>query len=325
MGRVVHLLARCLRGALCVKSFADCRIRRILVAAIFMGVFDDTINKLPPIDRNRELLKTARAEVYKTAGGAALHAYIWEPEPEKTPPHPKSAIAFFFSSGWDNGQVSQFAPHCVYLASRGMAAMAFEYRVSAKNRTTPVEAMSDARSAIRWLRLNAAELGINPAKIVGAGGSGGAHIVAAAAMLDGFDEPGEDASISCAPNALVLFNPILDTSSKRGFGVDRFPTPELARHASLMGAIRKGLPPMVIFHGTADRVVPVDISETFEKKMRRKRNAIMLMPFEGQGHGFFNLNVSFDFYQSTLSAIDEFLVVEGFIEPDPDATLEAPM
>jgi acetyl esterase/lipase len=289
-----------------------------------MGVFDDTINKLPPIDRNRELLKTARAEAYKTVGDATLNVYIWEPEADKTPPYPKSAIAFFFSSGWDNGQVSQFAPHCVYFASRGMAAMAFEYRVSAKNGTTPVQAMADARSAIRWLRLNAAELGINPGKIVAAGGSGGAHIATAAAMLEGFDDVGEDAGISCAPNALILFNPILDTS-KRGFGFDRFPTPESAKQANLMGAIRKGLPPMIIFHGTADRVVPMEQSEIFAKKMKRKKNAILLQPYEGQGHGFFNLNVSFEFYQSTLTAIDEFLVLEGFIEADPNATLEAPL
>jgi acetyl esterase/lipase len=286
-----------------------------------MGVLDDSISKLPPIDRNRELLKTARAEVYKTVGDLSLNVYVWEPAPDKAPPYPKSVIAFFFSSGWDNGQVSQFAPHCVYFASRGMTAMAFDYRVNARNGTTPVEAMADARSAIRWLRLNANELGINPGKIVAAGGSGGAHIATAAAMVEGFDEAGEEAAISCAPNALVLFNPILDTS-KKGFGFDRFPTADLAKRANLMGAIRKDLPPMIIFHGSADRVVPIEGSEVFEKKMRRKKNTISLLPYEGQGHGFFNLNVSFDFYQSTLTATDEFLVGQGFIESDPNATLE---
>jgi acetyl esterase len=83
-----------------------------------------------PIDRNRELLKTAREEVYKTANGVELSVYIWGPDPSQAPPFPKSVAAFFFSSGWDHGQVSQFAPHCVYLASRGMVTMAFEYRVS---------------------------------------------------------------------------------------------------------------------------------------------------------------------------------------------------
>ena len=281
---------------------------------------EDNHIKLTPIDRNRELLKTAREEIYKTVNGINLPVYIWEPDPAKAPPYPKSVIAFFFSSGWDNGQVTQFAPHCVYFAARGMVAMAFDYRVSGRHPgSTPVDAMQDARSAIRWLRLNAVVLGINPGKIIGAGGSGGAHIIAAAAMLKGFDEASEDTSLSPAPNALALFNPVLDTT-KHGFGFDKFPTPALAKKADLMGAIDRGLPPMIIFHGSTDRVLPIDNSVVFAKKVKKKKNFCEVVVYEGQGHGFFNFNVSFDLYQGTLLTLDDFLVSQGFIEPDPDAT-----
>ena len=71
------------------------------------------ITRTPPIDRSRELLKTAREEIYKSVDDVNLSVYIWEPEPDKAPPYPKSVAAFFFSSGWDNGQVAQFAPHCL--------------------------------------------------------------------------------------------------------------------------------------------------------------------------------------------------------------------
>jgi acetyl esterase len=285
-----------------------------------MEPHEDHYGKLPPIDRNRELLKTAREEVYKTVNGTDLSVYIWEPEADKAPHYPKSVIAFFFSSGWDNGQVSQFAPHCVYFASRGMVAMAFEYRVSAKHQSTPVESMQDARSAMRWLRLNAVELGINPGKVVGAGGSGGAHIVASAALVKGFDEPAEDTSVPVAPNALVLFNPILDTS-KHGFGFDRFPTADAAKKANLMSLIGPGMPPMIVLHGTSDRVVPFDTSFEFCRKAKKKKNVSDLVVYEGQGHGFFNFNLSFELYQNTLMALDNFLVEQGFIEPDPDAQI----
>lgn len=283
-----------------------------------MPTEEEKFVKPAPIDRNRELLKTAREEIFKSVGDVHLSAYLWTPEDDRMPSYPLSVMAFFFSSGWDNGQVSQFAPHCLYFASRGMLAVAFEYRLSAKHGTTPLHAMADARSAIRWLRLNAEALGINPGKIVGAGGSGGAHIIAAAAMLKGFDEPGEDQSIACEPNALVLFNPVLDTT-KKGFSSERFPNPDMAKKASLIGAIAPNLPPSVIFHGTHDRVVSCEASEYFARRMRRKRNRCELVTYEGLGHGFFNFNVSFDVYQSTLNVVDAFLVEEGILEADPEA------
>lgn len=274
-----------------------------------------------PLDRNRELLKTAREEIYKVVGDVHLPVFIWEPEPDKAPPYPKSVAAFFFSSGWDNGQVAQFAPHCVYFASRGMLTLAFDYRVANRNHGGPLEAMADARSAIRWIRLNAVELGINPGKIVGVGGSGGAHALTSAAMLEkGFDDADDTVECSPAPNALVLFNPVLDTS-KKGFGLDRFPDAGVAKNANLIRAIRPGLPPMLLMHGTADRVVPFAGTYEFAKKCSKKKNFCRLIEFEGQGHGFFNFNLSFEMYEATLMAMDEFFVELGFLEPDPEAGL----
>jgi acetyl esterase/lipase len=114
---------------------------------------------------------------------------------------------------------------------------------------------------------------------------------------------------------------VLDTS-KKGFGFDRFPSPDIAKRASLMNAIAPGLPPTVIFHGTQDRVVPFDTSFEFARKMKKKKNACELVDYEGQGHGFFNFNVSFDLYQGTLNVMDDFLVTQGFIEADPERAME---
>ena len=279
------------------------------------------ITLTPPIDRSRELLKTAREEIYKSVNGVNLPVYIWEHEPDKAPPYPKSVAAFLFSSGWDNGQIAQFAPHCVYFASRGMTTMCFDYRVSARHSSGPLEAMADARSAMRWLRMNAVELGINPGKIAGVGGSGGGHAIASAAILNGFDDPADVMDCSPAPNAVVLFNPIMDTWSKYAFGPDRWPDNSSRKAADLFRSIKPGFPPMLIMHGTEDRVVPFGGTYQFARKSAKKKNICRLIEFEGKGHGFFNFNLSFEMYEATLMAMDEFFVELGFIEPDPNAGL----
>lgn len=281
----------------------------------------DPNSRIPAIDRNRELLKLAQEETYKFIGEEKLNAYFWHPDPEKTGPLTRPVAAFFFSSGWDHGQISQFAPHCVYFASRGMVCVAFEYRVSSKHGTGPLEAIQDAADALRWLRMNAAELNINPNQIVGIGGSGGAYAVAANALLAPPLKRKEVLpEIHPIPNALVLFNPVLDTS-RDGFGLERFPDAATSKKHNLMRFIRKLLPPTLIMHGTADRVVPFDNSFVYAKKASRKKNICRLIEFEGSGHGFFNFNVSFERYEATLIAMDEFFISLGLLQPDPDSLL----
>ena len=271
-----------------------------------------------PRDRNRELLGQAHDVVYKVSADISLHSYFWLPPESHSAALPRSVAAFFFSSGWDHGQISQFAPHSVYFASRGMVCVAFEYRVHSRHGTGPLESMEDAADAIRWLRANAATLNINPNQVIGVGGSGGAHAIAATALLAPPLKRGETLpEVHPIPNALVLFNPVLDTS-KHGFGMDRFPDAASAKKHNLIRAIRKQLPPTLIMHGTADRVVPFNGSAVYARKASRKKNICRLMEFEGAGHGFFNCNVSFENYEATLMAMDAFFVELGFIAPDPD-------
>lgn len=282
-----------------------------------MDVTPPTNLRTPPIDRSRELLKSAVTVCYKSIGESSLNAYIWRPDPSEGGSFPKSAAAFFFSSGWDHGQVSQFAPHAVYFASRGMVTAAFEYRVgSTFPGAGPLEAMSDAEDAIRWLRLNAVDLDINPGKLLGVGGSGGAHALVSTALVPS-EKGGEGSSV---PNAFVLFNPVLDTS-RSGFGMERFPDGATAKRCNLVREVKAGLPPTLIFHGTGDRVVPFAGSYEFARRASRKKNQCRLVSYEGAGHGFFNFSLSFENYESTLMAMDEFLVELGFLQPDPNVGL----
>lgn len=271
------------------------------------------------LDRNYALLQKAEGYAYKTVGGTDLGAYVFKPKEGEAPEAGWPAALFFYSSSWDNGLMSQFAPHALYLASRGMAGILVDYRTTGKFAgCTPMDAAADARSAVRWVRAHAAELGIDPGKIAGCGGSAGAHAILSAAMVpEDESATGEEASQSCVPNALILFNPVLDTGSSGVFS-DRFPDRRTARRNNLMRRVKRKLPPMLIFHGTADRVIPFEHSARFRKKNWWRRNFCRLLSYEGHGHGFFNFNFDVRLYELTLNDLDRFLVERGFLQPNPE-------
>ncbi len=271
------------------------------------------------IDRNRVLLEGAERFTYKTVDGTSLHAYVYA-ESARSARQPRPVALFFFSGSWDGGLISQFAPHALHLAQRGAVGILFDYRVSSRHQTTPLEAMADARSAVRWVRANAEVLSIDPSKVIGIGGSGGAHIICAAAMLNGFDDQADDLSISCKPDALILFSPILDTTRK-GMALEKFPDKKTAKQASPLHHVRGKLPPMLLFHGTNDRVAPHATSKAFVRKMRWrwKKEKCRLSTFDREGHGFFNFNVDARLYELTLTEMDHFLVECGFLDPSPEA------
>jgi len=268
-------------------------------------------------------LDGAEIETYKTVGDTKLNLYIYNP-PNHKPTDKTPAIVFFFGGGWTNGSPTQFEYHCQHLASRGMVAITADYRVASRNQVKAVECVKDAKSAIRYVRKEAARLGIDPNRIAAGGGSAGGHLAACTGVIKGFDETSEDASISSIPNAMALFNPAvvlaaapgLETANqervdslKERMGVD----PVLL---SPYHQVKPGAPPAIVFHGKADNTVPYATAELFAKAMTEAGNKCVLMGYEGQAHGFFNYGRSNnEYYQKTVAALDDFLVSLGYIPP----------
>ena len=260
-----------------------------------------------------------RAVVFKTVGEVRLRLFVYEPAGHKASDR-RPAIVFFFGGGWKGGSPGQFAQHSRYLASRGMVAMTAEYRVSGRHKVKPFKCVADAKSAVRWIRANAATLGINPDRIAAGGGSAGGHLAAATAFLDGFDEPTDDLAVSPKPNALVLFNPVIDTTDK-GYGAERLGGQ--AEALSPVHHVRPGAPPTIVFHGVADRTVPFENVERFRDAMKKAGARCELVAFEGKGHGFFNYGRDGNVvYVRTVRAADQFLASLGYLEGPP--TLDPP-
>jgi acetyl esterase/lipase len=261
----------------------------------------------------------ARAEVYKEVGDVKLSLYIFEPT--SGPKTNRPAMVFFFGGGWTSGNPKQFEQHCRHLAERGMVAITADYRVASRHGVKPVTCVTDAKSAIRWVRQQAQRLGIDPNRVAAGGGSAGGHLAAATATLSGFDESGEDRSISAIPNALVLYNPALIMAPMAGVSLEGF---ESRVSADRMGTdpvklspahhVKKGAPPTIIFHGKADTTVPYATAEAFTREMQKAGSRCELVGFDGQPHGFFNYGRGDNRnYRATLAATDAFLVSLGYL------------
>jgi acetyl esterase len=267
--------------------------------------------------------------VYKDVDGLSLNLWLFNP-PNHEKTNNKPAIVFFFGGGWQIGNPSQFIEHCKYLAGRGMVAMVADYRVKQRHNVLANKCVFDAKSAIRWIREHASELGIDQNRIIAGGGSAGGHLAASTGILPNFDEPNENSYISSKPNALVLFNPALVLATVDD---DKIISEKKAdEFKQLMGVepiqispyhhIKSGLPPTIIFHGTDDSKVPFNTIEIFQKKMKESGNICVLVAYEGEEHGFFNYGRDNNSaFIDSVNKLDKFLVKLGYIKAPPESII----
>ncbi len=223
--------------------------------------------------------------VYKSTPQGDLTMDIYYPSNKTEGKLP--AVVLFFFGGWVKGNRQHFAPHSKYLASRGMIAITPDYRIKNVHGTTPQQAVMDARSAMRYVKVHADELGIDTMRLAAGGGSAGGHLALGTAILAKFDDPEDDLAVSPMPYALLLFNPVVNTTAE-GFGAVAVGKDSL--NLSPYHQMKAGLPPTLIFHGEADTTVPIENIRMLKSKMKEHAVPNQVYEYAGATHGFFNLN-----------------------------------
>ena len=255
--------------------------------------------------------------LYKQNDTTNLFMEIYHPEAIDTS-RKSPAIVFYFGGGWNGGSINQFKPHAKYFSKRGVVCFLVDYRVKKRQQTTPFEALKDAKSAIRYIREHADKFNVDTSKIVAAGGSAGGHLAAATALIDDYNENSDDMSISCKPNALVLFNPVID-NGPGGYGYNRIG--DAYKSFSPLHNIKSGAPPTIIFLGTNDNLIPVETVKYYQAVMSKVESRCELRLYEGEAHGFFNYK-NFEFYKKTISESDKFLQSLGYLKKEPLVEIE---
>lgn len=266
-------------------------------------------------ERDREILKDAATYVYQERPQGPVQAHLYFPEQEEHGETLRPTVVFFHGGFWDIPTPTQFVPHCLHFASRGAVTVTAETRSASRHGTGAREAIDDARDLIRWLRHNAENFSIDPERIVVGGAAGGA-LLALMTTLPKDKELESIDGLDCRGQAMILFSSLINPLKQKK-ALNRFRDAHEAKSCSPLHRLRRKLPPMILFHGKADRITPFAEAASFCRKMRFRKNRAELIDFERADHSFFNFNVSHDRFEATIGAADRFLVDLGLLESDP--------
>ncbi len=246
-----------------------------------------------------------RLEVpYGSAAGVELTTDLFLPPADRFE-GPRPAIVFIHGGGWRAGSPTQFYRQAGMLAALGVIGSCCRYRF-APEFTFPA-AVHDVKAAVRWLRANAKELGVDPERIGAAGGSAGGHLAAMLATTAGVAElegdvgsPGErsDVQLAMPLNPITDMTAFVDGTSLHAavvqfMGGPPEEIPDAYRLASPLLQVDPRTPPCLLAHGSDDHVVPPSQSERFARALESLGIRQELILVDGVGHGFFNAEPHF--------------------------------
>ncbi|MCA9047926.1 MAG: alpha/beta hydrolase [Planctomycetaceae bacterium] len=261
-----------------------------------------------PLDVLAQSLRPDRLLTYKTVAGRDLKLHVFEPEGHKCSDR-RSVFLIIHGGGWTGGYPWRCYPFADEFRRLGMVAITIDYRLlNQPPGTTVLDCVRDGRSAVRAVRSHAADLGIDPHRVVVAGCSAGGHVAAGTFLFTDVDDPADDTGISCVPDAVVLYYPVIDTSAD-GYGQKKIG--EDWMQLSPVDRVRPGLPPTLVFHGTADTVTPFAGVQRFHQRMLSAGNECELVAHEGGRHGWFIFDLQQ--FREVMSQTKRFLVQRTFV------------
>ena len=149
-------------------------------------------------------------------------------------------------------------------------------------------------TAIKFVRENAKEYGIDPTKIAICGFSAGGHLAACTGTLwnndclNGYLDENREIY---RPNAMFLAYPVINVASHKGSYLNLFSqreeelTPEMQNLLNLENQVDKGTPPTFLWHTTSDSTVPAKASLDFAMARAEKNIPYEIRIWSGDRHG----------------------------------------
>jgi acetyl esterase/lipase len=234
------------------------------------------LKKIPVYPKTVAVLK----DVAYLSGTRKEKADIYSPlDHDRTKPLP--GIIVIHGGGFNDGDKARGRELNISenLALKGYVCMSINYKLRrVKGQVTWPQSVYDAKAAVRYLRKEAANLGVDPDKIGVIGCSAGCNLsmmLATTGAADGFDavkgEPYQDVSarVACAIGFYGAVD-LMNYHDMKMFAKTREEAPELYRKGSPITYLDAQDPPMLLVHGTADVTVPLSQSETYLRIAKEK-------------------------------------------------------
>ena len=177
-----------------------------------------------------------------------------------------------------------------WLNKHGITGVVLEYRLPAGRHAVP---LLDAQRAIRTVRANAKEWGLNPAKIGIMGFSAGGHLASTAGThFDAGDPKAKDAidRLSCRPDFMILVYPVITFGEQTHSGtkmnlLGKDPSPELIKLYSNEQQVTSKTPPTFLAHALDDGPVPPENSKAMYAALQQNKVPSKYLELPSGGHG----------------------------------------
>jgi acetyl esterase/lipase len=229
-------------------------------------------------------LPGTEAFIYRDAP-VPMRLFVVKPKDWK-PNDRRPALVFFFGGGWTTGTPASSVSWARFAAELGLVGIVPDYRTKGRFDTPPQASVADGRAALHWVETHADVLGLDPARIAVGGNSAGGHVALWTAITA--PPPGSAAGESPRrkPAALILFSAVSDTSPETGYTPKRFGADAVA--LSPVHQLDGAMPPVLAFHGDADKLVPPAQALALRDKLTASGNTCELHIVPGGGHNFGN-------------------------------------
>lgn len=202
------------------------------------------------------------------------HWYDYDRKGKKNP-----VILFICGGGFAKQDINVWNAELAYFVKHGYAVATAEY--STLPFTKWPEQIEELKCAVRYLRANAEMFDLDVSKIAVMGESAGGYLAACLAVTNGDSryEVGEHLDQSSRVDCVVPWWPVIDLSNQESFF-----NMDMTGFVNCAALVTNDTPPMCIFHGTTDHLVPHWHSEMMYDALQAHHVESELYLIEGADH-----------------------------------------